>query len=279
MQILSSLSDLRAWRASLSGRLAFVPTMGNLHAGHLALVEAAARRADHVVVSIYVNPTQFGPQEDFARYPRTPEQDLAALAPLGVAAVFCPADSDMYPDGLPLATQVSQPALGAQLCGAHRPGHFDGVALVVVKLLNMVQPDVALFGRKDFQQLAVIRRLVRDLSFGVEIEGIDTVRAADGLALSSRNQYLTPGERAVAPSLYQALQGIRDAVLSGEAGDAAILRWREILSERGFVVEYLELLDADRLVSVERGSREAVVLVAARIGATRLIDNLVFRLA
>lgn len=275
------LDDLRAqarrWRAA-SETIVLVPTMGALHEGHLALMAHARTLGARVVASIFVNPTQFGPTEDFSRYPRAVEADLALLAGAGVDAVWIPDAETMYPQAFATRIEVGGPAEG--LCGAFRPGHFSGVATVVTKLLNQVGPDIALFGEKDFQQLLVIRRAVRDLDMGVAIHGMPTVREADGLALSSRNRYLGTDERAVAPRLHATLRAIADALERG--GEAAPLLAEGIasLEAAGFSpVQYLEARDAQTLAPVARAERPARVLAAAYLGATRLIDNVAVRSA
>ena len=272
-----ALSDLRAlvraWKVD-GQRVAFVPTMGNLHAGHMALVDLAREHGDRVIASVFVNPTQFGPNEDFARYPRTLEADAAGLAEHGCDALFAPTVAVMYPDGAGNAVNVQVPDITTILDGAHRPGHFDGVATVVTRLFNMVQPDVAVFGQKDYQQLQVISRLVRDLAFPIEIIAAPTVRAADGLALSSRNQYLTPAEREVAPTIHATLLSMREGVRGGrslaEVEAAATAR----LVGAGFAVDYATIRRADLGEPASDARSGWVALVAARLGSTRLIDNL-----
>ena len=262
------------WRRA-GDRIALVPTMGNLHAGHLALVDRARERADRVVVSIFVNPTQFGPGEDFAVYPRTPEADCAALAERGVDVAFLPTVGVMYPGGVSGAVRVEVGGLlTAGLCGASRPGHFGGVATVVTKLFNLVQPDVAVFGKKDYQQLAVIRALVRELAMPIDIVGVPTQREADGLALSSRNQYLDPEQRARAPLIHAVLSDSAAALMSG-AGHAAIEADAAArLAAAGFSVEYVRIVRPDDLQAPQGRESCLVLLVAARLGSTRLIDNI-----
>ena len=267
---------VQAWRRA-GERVAFVPTMGNLHAGHFSLVERARQAADRVVASIFVNPTQFGPSEDFARYPRTPEQDARGLAEAGCDLLFLPEVATLYPLGIEHAVRIEVPDLADVLCGAHRPGHFSGVATVVARLLNLVAPDVAVFGRKDLQQLQLIRHLVTDLGFPVEIIGAPTRREADGLAMSSRNQYLSPLQRQCAPALYRALrqtlQAVRDGALPVDA-EAAGSAW---LAAQGFAVDYLVLRRESRLDALDVAfpqHPDLVALGAARLGSTRLIDNL-----
>ncbi len=262
---------LAPWR---SDGIAFVPTMGNLHDGHLALVARARELAPRVVVSIYVNPLQFGPQEDFAAYPRTLEEDRARLAEVGADLVFAPWDEVMYPRPLSETTRVRVPGLSEILCGAHRPGHFDGVATVVARLFNLVRPDHAVFGEKDYQQLLVIRRMVADLAIPVRIHGASTVREPDGLAMSSRNQYLSPEERARAPALYRALRAAAEALARGSEDYGRLeAQGRAALEATGFRVDYFTVRDADDLGPPSSG-RPRVVLAAARLGRARLIDNL-----
>ncbi|GAB6067572.1 pantoate--beta-alanine ligase [Methylothermus subterraneus] len=277
MHYLTSIADLRAllgsWQSQRE-RVALVPTMGNLHAGHLSLVEEAKRRAERVVVSLFVNPLQFGPQEDYARYPRTPEEDRRKLAALGVDAVFSPTVEEMYPRGLEPSTCVTVPELADILCGAFRPGHFRGVTTVVAKLFNLVQPDVALFGEKDYQQLLIIKRMVEDLNFPVAIASVPTVREADGLALSSRNGYLSPAERAQAPELYRALCEARAQIQAGERDFAALgERQKMKLQRAGFKPEYFVVRRARDLAKAHPDERPLRILAAAWLGSTRLIDN------
>jgi pantoate--beta-alanine ligase len=264
---------VRSWRAQ-GERIAFVPTMGNLHAGHGDLVSRARKLADRVVVSIFVNPMQFGPNEDFAQYPRTPKEDGDLLSNLGADVLFIPDADDIYPQGYEQATYVEVPAISNVLCGEFRPGHFRGVATVVVKLFNIVAPDVAVFGEKDFQQLTVIRHAVADLCMPIDIVGAPTVREPDGLAMSSRNRYLTAQDRAVAPHIFKALteaskqlqNGSRDfAMLEKAGGDA--------LTAAGFKLDYFAVRDAGTLMTPNDTTRHFVVLTAARIGKARLIDN------
>lgn len=259
--------------------IAFVPTMGNLHRGHIALVEEGKQRADIVVASIFVNPTQFGANEDFDKYPRTLDADCAMLAEAGCDLLFAPETGEMYPEGCSQATTVSVSGITEVLCGRSRPGHFNGVATVVSKLFNIVQPDIALFGEKDYQQLAIIRQLTRDLCFPIDIVGIPTVRAEDGLALSSRNGYLSVEERKIAAQLYRTLTQLRQAILDGQRdysalSDAALLH----LKKCGFDPDYLEVRRQD-LSQADAADRQLVILVAARLGSTRLIDNLAFELS
>jgi pantoate--beta-alanine ligase len=277
--IVSELAALRArideWK--LGGmRIGFVPTMGNLHAGHYSLVELARRHADRVVASVFVNPTQFGPGEDFARYPRTPDADASGLEAAGCDLLWLPSVDTMYPHGAQATVQVHVPAMTDLLEGAHRPGHFDGVATVVSRLFNQVQPDAAVFGRKDYQQLAVIRYLVADLSYPIEIVAGSTLRQADGLAMSSRNQYLSPDERRIAPAIHQALQHMKTRIGAGDARADVEAAATAMLRDRGFDVDYaaVRLPDLREPTDGDRGAR--VALVAARLGRTRLIDNIEF---
>jgi len=253
--------------------IAFVPTMGALHAGHMALVAEARRRADHVVASIFVNPTQFGPNEDLAAYPRREAADAAMLEKEDTAILWAPDAATMYPDGLEATVHVG--GLGDALDGAARPGHFDGVATVVSRLFGQVRPDIALFGEKDYQQLAIIRQLVRDLGLPIEIVGMPTQRDEDGLALSSRNAYLSEEERLAARILPRALGEAAQAIAGGAPVEEALERARARLAEAGFdPIDYVELRDAETLAPVEALDRPARLLAAARIGRTRLIDNL-----
>ena len=274
MQTVRQLVDLRtgvsAWRAA-GERVALVPTMGALHDGHMALVEAAKRAAARVVVSIFVNPKQFGPNEDLAKYPRKELADSRMLAAAGVDLLWLPPVEEMYPEGF--ATAVSVSGISEVLDGAHRPGHFDGVATVVTKLFNQVRPDVALFGEKDWQQLAVIRRFVADLDLDIEIQGVPTQREDDGLALSSRNVYLVPEDRARAVALPRALGVAERAIAKGGDREAALAQAREMLTAAGFEIDYVALTDAETLGDPVEG-RPMRLLAAARIGGTRLIDNI-----
>lgn len=266
-------STLARWRAE-GARLAFVPTMGNLHAGHLRLVEVARAQADRTVASVFVNPLQFGPDEDFARYPRTPEADCAALDGAGADLTFLPGVETMYPRPLATLTRVSVPVLGDMLEGAHRPGHFDGVTTVVARLFNLVQPDVAVFGEKDYQQLAVIRRMVADLGWPIAVIGVPTVREPDGLAMSSRNGYLSAEQRAHAPLLAQTLNEVADQLRSGERDYSALEQAAaQVLNGGGFRTDYVSIRRPD-LQPAEAGDARLVILAAARLGTTRLIDNL-----
>ncbi len=253
--------------------------MGNLHSGHAALVTKAAQRADFVVASIFVNPLQFGANEDLDKYPRTLAADQQRLLDAGCHLLFAPTVEEMYPDGMAVQTRVSVPSLSEGLCGASRPGHFEGVATVVSKLFNMVQPDLAVFGEKDYQQLAVIRAMVRDLNMPIQIIGEPTVRAEDGLALSSRNGYLTPEQRSTAPVVYRTLKQIGEALGRGQADFAALLeQGKADLIAAGLRPDYLEVRHAVNLRPATFGDRDLVILVAAYLGNTRLIDNLYLHL-
>ena len=264
---------VRAWRRQ-GLRVAFVPTMGNLHAGHVSLIEAARRHGERFVASIFVNPMQFGPNEDFAHYPRTPLEDARMLAAAGCNLMFSPEVSEVYPNGAERATRIEVPGLSRILCGEFRPGHFEGVATVVAKLFHIVEPDVAVFGEKDFQQLTVIRRMVADLCMPVAIIGAPTVRDADGLAMSSRNQYLTAAERALAPTIHATLQAAAQRLAAGDAEFASIERAGvQALESAGFRPDYFAVRDASNLNAPLAGTRALVVLTAARIGKARLIDN------
>jgi len=260
-------------------RIAFVPTMGNLHSGHIHLMQEARQHAQAVVASIYVNPLQFGPNEDFDAYPRTPGHDKVALLAAGVSVVFMPSDSVMYPRGRSAQTVIEVPGLSEDLCGAFRPGHFRGVTTAVHRLLTLVAPDVAIFGKKDYQQLMLIRLMVADLGIPVEIVGVDTVREPDGLALSSRNTYLSASERQTAPQLYETLGALRDRVLrhgslTKEAEEAAM----ESLISHGFRPDYVSVRRQSDLAVPQPEDRRLVVLAAAWLGRTRLIDNVEFEL-
>jgi pantoate--beta-alanine ligase len=279
MQTITTIKALRGcirqWRQA-GQSVAFVPTMGNLHAGHIQLVETAKQKADKVVVSIFVNPAQFGVNEDFNSYPRTEQQDQTALQEHGADVLFLPSTTEMYPQ-LP-QTVISVSELSKLHCGANRPGHFDGVALVVCKLLNIVLPDLLLLGEKDFQQLTVIRNMITDLNIPVELQGVSTVRETDGLALSSRNSYLSPAQRLVAPMLFQALCSVRDAVLTNPDDD-----YRQVLAEQslslqqaGFDLDYIKLCRSSDLLPANTDDQHLVLMIAAKLGTTRLIDNICF---
>lgn len=282
MNTVKTVLELRAAVARARGegkRIAFVPTMGNLHEGHVALVEKAGQRADFVVASIFVNPLQFGPNEDLAKYPRTLVADQEKLVAAGCQLLFHPDAEEMYPHGQEGQTRVSVPGVSEGLCGGSRPGHFEGVATVVTKLFNMVQPDLAVFGEKDFQQLAVIRTLVRDLNMPIQIIGEPTVRAEDGLALSSRNGYLSAEQRAAAPALYRTLQQLASAIRDGNRDFAQLIEAGQAsLVSAGFRPDYLEIREASSLRPAEANDTQLVILGAAFMGTTRLIDNLAFQL-
>ena len=268
---LDALRDaVRGYRAA-GERVALVPTMGALHAGHMALVDAARRQADRVVVSIFVNPKQFGPNEDFAQYPRRELSDSRLLSEAGVDVLWMPPVEVMYPEGF--ATNISVSGVSEPLDGAARPGHFDGVATVVSKLFNQVRPDAALFGEKDWQQLQVIRRMVQDLDMDVEVQGVLTQRDDDGLALSSRNAYLVAEDRSAAVALPRALGAAARTIADGGEVEAALAQARESLQSAGFTVDYVELVDAETLGAPD-AERPRRLLAAARIAGTRLIDNI-----
>ena len=278
MDTVSTADELRRvvrdWHRQ-ENRVAFVPTMGNLHAGHLQLVRHARAIADRVVVSIFVNPTQFGPNEDYASYPRTPEEDAQALMEADTDLLFLPAVEEIYPPDLSPAPYVAVPEIDGILCGEFRPGHFSGVATVVAKLFNLVQPDVAIFGEKDYQQLVVIRRMTRALCLPVEIEGVATVREASGLAMSSRNRYLSEAEQNTAATLYRVLGEVREAVEGGTSDYAALEAGAMAqLEQAGFRPEYVSIRRAADLAEPQPGDTRLRVLAAARLGAARLIDNI-----
>ena len=282
MNTVKTVRELRAAVARARGegkRIGFVPTMGNLHSGHAALVTKAAQRADFVVASIFVNPLQFGANEDLDKYPRTLAADQQRLLDAGCHLLFAPTVEEMYPDGMSVQTRVSVPNLSEGLCGASRPGHFEGVATVVSKLFNMVQPDLAVFGEKDFQQLAVIRAMVRDLNMPIQIIGEPTVRAEDGLALSSRNGYLTPEQRTTAPVVYRTLKQLGEAIARGQVDFPALVEESKAqLIAAGLRPDYLEVRHAVTLRPATFGDRDLVILAAAYLGNTRLIDNLYLHL-
>lgn len=277
---METLTRIRSTRAVVDGwhrqgqRIALVPTMGNLHAGHLALVEEARRRGDRVVATIFVNPLQFGPQEDFAAYPRTLAEDQRRLSGAGVDLLFAPEVEEMYPRGSAEPSRVEVPALASTLCGASRSGHFTGVATVVAKLFNIIQPEVALFGEKDYQQLLVIRRLTADLCFPVEVVGVPTVRESDGLAMSSRNAYLNSVERRQAPELYRSLCAAADALRAGRPAGRVERETEAALQGAGFRLDYVAVRRANDLGPVSEAGGERVILAAAWLGRARLIDNL-----
>jgi pantoate--beta-alanine ligase len=275
VQVVRSVAELRgqiaAWRGN-GERIGLVPTMGALHAGHLALVAAAKARCRRAVASIFVNPKQFGPREDFSTYPRPLEDDLAKLKAAAIDLVFIPTVEEMYPDGFATTISVGGPSEG--LCGAQRPGHFDGVATVVAKLLTQAAPDAAFFGEKDYQQLMVVRRMVRDLNLPVEIAGVPTVREPDGLALSSRNVYLSPEERRIAPNLYRTMTEAAVKIAAGAAPGVVLQSAVGELMALGMRVEYLELRDAATLAPLAAmPDGPARLLAAVHLGRTRLIDN------
>ena len=277
--ILNTVSDLRAFLTLARGNgktVGFVPTMGNLHQGHLDLVNKASDMTDIVVVSIFVNPMQFGPHEDFDAYPRTLKADCEALNNHPCDAVFAPTVREVYPRGV--NTEIDLPSLSTILCGHHRPGHFKGVATVVTKLLNIVQPDVAVFGNKDYQQLQVIQTMVADLLIPVTIVGADTTREPNGLAMSSRNAYLSAEEKETAAMLYATLKRIGDVLQSDSQVSTTLKQEKERLTAAGFVLDYLEIRDAQDLSKSYVEADSAVILVAAKLGRARLIDNLVIEL-
>ncbi|NII53430.1 pantoate--beta-alanine ligase [Luteibacter sp. SG786] len=280
---MQTVTDAAALRAAIRGwrtagqTVGFVPTMGNLHAGHHSLLKLARARADRVVASVFVNPTQFGPGEDFERYPRTLAQDQAGLAEAGCDILFAPDVATMYPFGPASSVSIHVPVITDTLEGAHRPGHFDGVATVVAKLFSLVQPDLAVFGQKDFQQLKVIERMVRDLSLPVKVMSAPTLREADGLAMSSRNQYLSAQERSRAPLIHATLLQMRELFQQGHARQPLEAAARSRLERGGFVPDYVAIRRVEDLAEPGADEREGLVaLVAARLGSTRLIDNLPF---
>ena len=283
--MIETITELDALRERIRGwkreglRIGFVPTMGNLHAGHYSLVELARRHADRIVSSVFVNPTQFGPSDDFTRYPRTPDADTTGLQTAGCDVLWLPDVAAMYPYGVELAANIHVPGVSAVLEGAFRPGHFDGVCTVVSRLFNQVQPDVAVFGKKDFQQLAVIRQMVVDLHFPIEIVGGDIVREANGLAMSSRNQYLSPEERALSATIHRTLLAMRDAILAGTPRHAVEADADATLRDAGFVPDYAVLRRPDLSEPTDGEAGDFVALIAARLGRTRLIDNLAFAAA
>lgn len=283
MLIIETLPLLRQQirRLRMEGkRVALVPTMGNLHDGHMKLVDEAKARADVVVVSIFVNPMQFDRPEDLARYPRTLQEDCEKLNKRKVDLVFAPSVKEIHPNGTETHTYVDVPGLSTMLEGASRPGHFRGVSTIVSKLFNLVQPDIACFGEKDFQQLALIRKMVADMGFDIEIVGVPIMRAKDGLALSSRNGYLTAEQRKIAPGLYKVLSSIADKLQAGERDlDEIIAIAGQELNEKGFRSDDIQIRDADTLLEVSENSKRAVILVAAWLGDARLIDNKMVELA
>jgi pantoate--beta-alanine ligase len=268
---------VRAWHRD-GLRVAFVPTMGNLHAGHVSLIEAARRHGDRFIASIFVNPMQFGPNEDFAHYPRTPTQDEQMLAAAGCNLMFMPDVAEIYPNGSERATRIDVPGLTRILCGEFRPGHFEGVATVVAKLFHIVEPDTAVFGEKDFQQLTVIRRMVTDLCIPVQVIGAPTVRDADGLAMSSRNQYLTAQERSIAPRIYEILTATAQRLQAGDSEFADMEQTAlQLLRTAGFAPDYFAVRQAVDLSAPRPDTSHLVVLTAARLGKARLIDNVQVR--
>lgn len=282
MLIIETLPLLRQQirRLRMEGkRVALVPTMGNLHDGHMKLVDEAKARADVVVVSIFVNPMQFDRPEDLVRYPRTLQEDCEKLNKRKVDLVFAPSVKEIYPNGTETHTYVDVPGLSTMLEGASRPGHFRGVSTIVSKLFNLVQPDIACFGEKDFQQLALIRKMVADMGFDIEIVGVPIMRAKDGLALSSRNGYLTAEQRKIAPGLYKVLSSIADKLQAGERDlDEIIAIAGQELNEKGFRADDIQIRDADTLLEISENSKRAVILVAAWLGDARLIDNKIVEL-
>ena len=279
MIVALDIADLGQGLASLDAhaqKIAFVPTMGNLHAGHLALVEQAHHHADAVVASIFVNPMQFAAHEDLSTYPRTLEADLTALETAGVDLVFTPSDGEIYPEGSASHTAIHVPSLGDALCGKDRPGHFDGVCTVVYKLFQLVKPDVAVFGEKDLQQLLIIKKMVSDLGLPIEIRSGATQRAEDGLALSSRNHYLSAAERAIAPKLFSTLTACAEALPSASPNsiETLLTSCRSELESAGFALDYFELRGLPLLQRVSDAAQDCALFVAARLGQTRLIDNI-----
>ena len=278
MIVVSDNSALRDYLdpVRVQSRVAFVPTMGNLHEGHLSLVRQAKEAADIVVVSIFVNPMQFGEKEDLATYPRTIDADVLALKTAGVDVVFTPSIADIYPQGDQAHTAIRVPLLSEQLCGAQRPGHFDGVCTVVYKLFRLIEPDIAVFGEKDLQQLLIIQKMVEDLSLNIDIRHGVTTRASDGLALSSRNQYLSAAERQIAPRLWQTLQDCAQTLRGASTVSAAhiLAQASDELAAAGFKVDYLELRELQTLHTATDLSHDCALFVAATLGTTRLIDNI-----
>ncbi len=279
MNVFRTVAELREqvtqWKRQ-GLRVGFVPTMGNLHAGHFALVELAKQHSDKVIASIFVNPTQFGPNEDYARYPRTESNDINGLFEHGCEGIFLPSADEMYPFGIKNYVQMHVPGITDILCGAYRPGHFNGVATVVARLFNMVQPDCAVFGRKDYQQLQVVRYMAREMSFPVEIISAPTLREASGLAMSSRNQYLSAEERVIASSIYQTLLEMKHAYITGKPLEHIEQEAHAKLENAGFEVDYIDILSAELGKASRARNSARVALIAARLGRTRLIDNLEF---
>ena len=282
MQLINKILDLREIRRTWQNSakvIAFVPTMGNLHQGHLNLVREAKKQADIVVVSIFVNPMQFGPDEDLEAYPRTFQSDSRLLESLGVDVLFMPDASDIYARGLEQQTFVEVPGLSYMICGASRPGHFRGVATIVCKLFNMVQPNLAFFGEKDFQQLQVIKAMVTDLSMNLKVFGVATTREDDGLAMSSRNHYLRVTERKLAPTLYEKMQQLVGEIQAGRRDFIKLTQEYKLeLSTLGFNPDHLEIRNIENLLQPGHEDQDLVLLAAAFLGKTRLIDNLQFRL-
>ncbi|WP_370693685.1 pantoate--beta-alanine ligase [Oceanobacter sp. 3_MG-2023] len=285
MMTVHTVSELRQQlrAAKAAGHdIGLVPTMGNLHRGHISLIDAARQRNCFVVASIFVNPLQFNDPSDLERYPRTLEADSQQLADAGCHLVFAPSVAEMYPHGQSIQTHVHVPGVSAGLCGGSRPGHFDGVATVISKLFNMVQPDLAFFGEKDFQQVAVIRKMVEDLNIPVSLVPVPTARASDGLALSSRNGYLTDAERQAAPQLYRTLTRIAQGLQAGEALPGLLQQADRDLQQQGFIRDYIEVRDADTLAELDTSelakATRIVILAAASLGKARLIDNILVSL-
>lgn len=278
MQVISSISDLREIRREWQSEkkaIAFVPTMGNLHNGHLKLVKEAKKHASKLVVSIFVNPLQFGPDEDLDAYPRTIQQDKESLEALGVDLLFMPKVSDIYSRGLEQQTFVEVPGLSYMICGASRPGHFRGVATIVCKLFNMVQPNMAFFGEKDFQQLQVIKAMVTDLSMNLSIHGVPTEREKDGLAMSSRNNYLNSEQRQIAPRLYNLISNMAKEIKSGRRDFSVMIREnRQNLATLGFKPDYIDIRSAISLLQPSHEDKDLVILGAGFLGKTRIIDNI-----
>jgi pantoate--beta-alanine ligase len=276
MQIFETIESLQsALSGAAANTLGFVPTMGNLHAGHLSLVSRARGEHDLVVVSIFVNPLQFGANEDLDSYPRTLDADTAALIAAGCDFLFLPSAAELYGDDMQASTRVQVPELGTHYCGASRPGHFDGVTTVVTKLFNIVQPDAAYFGLKDYQQFSIIRKMVDDLALPVSVHAIETAREASGLALSSRNGYLSAEQKAVAPLLYQTIKGIGDALAAGDQDFKRLIQaGKQQLQDAGLQPDYLAIANSATLRPATREDSHLVILAAAFLGSTRLIDNL-----
>lgn len=279
MQIVESIADCRLARNNLSGTIALVPTMGNLHEGHLSLVSAAKQNADNVIVTIFVNPMQFGANEDLASYPRTLAEDIAKLERLEVDLLFTPTSKIMYPNSVESHTQVSVPELTTDYCGKNRPGHFTGVATIVLKLFNITQPDIAVFGKKDYQQLAVIRKLVADMALPTEVVGLDTIRESNGLAMSSRNQYLSAQEKQQAAQLLTQLSYVKSEIISGNKQYESLCNTAlKALDDAGFNMDYFTIAEQMTLRAATDDTLQYVILAAGKLGATRLIDNIDFQL-